>query len=276
MKHILILLILLSNGFFSAYAQLTLNDCQKKARENYPVIKRYDLIEKSKQFNLLNAVKGYLPQVQVNAKATYQSEVVSIPIELPGMTVPKLPKDQYQAVVDVSQVIWDGGMINSQKQVIQAGSEVESRQLEVEMYAIEDRVNQLYFGILLFDNRLEQNRIFMEELGRSHKTVSEYIKNGIANQADLDAVRVEQLNAEQTKIQLQSTRTAYLEMLSIMIGENINQGIMLSKPSTDLNVLSPAINRPELLLFEAQKEFYDSQKSVIKSSYMPKLGVFVQ
>ena len=275
MKRILFLLILMS-AFFSAQAQLTLDDCRMKARENYPVIKRYGLIEHSKQFNLSNAAKGYLPQVQVNARATYQSDVVSLPLELPGITVPILPKDQYQAVVDVSQVIWDCGMINSQKQVIQANSEVESRQLEVEMYAIEDRVNQMYFGIILFDNRLEQNRIFREELERNHKTVSEYLKNGIANQADLDAVRVEQLNAEQTQIQLQSTRTAYLEMLSIMIGENIDSRSVFTKPVADFGVLSPTINRPELLLFDAQKELFDSQKAVIKSSYMPRFGLFVQ
>jgi len=275
MKRIIFLFILLS-GYLSAHAQLTLDDCQMKARENYPVIKRYGLIEQSKQYNLSNAAKGYLPQVQVNAKATYQSEVITLPITLPGITVPKLPKDQYQAVVDVNQVVWDGGMISSQKQAIKANSEVESRQLEVEMYALEDRVNQMYFGIILFDNRLEQNRIFMDDLNRSYQAISDYVNNGIATQADLDAVRVEQLNAEQTKTQLQSTRAAYVEMLSVMIGENIEPNAVLTKPATDFEALSPTVNRPELQLFDAQKELFDSQKGVIKSSYMPKLGVFIE
>jgi len=275
MKRIIYLLILMS-WCFTSHAQLTLENCQMKARENYPVIKRYDLIEQSKQYNLSNAGKGYLPQLQVNARATYQSDVVSLPLELPGVTVPSLPKDQYQAVVDLSQLVWDGGMISSQKKVVRANSEVESRQLEVEMYVLEDRVNQMYFGILLFDNRLEQNRIFREELERNYKTVSEYLKNGIANQADLDAVRVEQLNAEQLQTQLHSTRAAYLEMLSIMIGESIDSKTVFAKPVTGFSDIYPKINRPELLLFEAQKELFDSQKSVIKSSYMPKLGVFLQ
>jgi len=275
MKRTICMLILMC-GYLSVHAQLTLDDCQKKARENYPVIKRYDLIEQSKHYNLSNAAKGYLPQIQVNAKATYQSDVVSLPIQLPGITIPTLPKDQYQAVVDVSQVVWDGGMIRSQKQVIQANSEIESRQLEVEMYALEDRVNQLFFGILMFDARLEQNRMFREELERNHKTVSDYMKNGIANQADLDAVRVEQLNAEQAQTQLQSTRAAYLEMLSYMLGESIDNSAVFTKPNVDFPALSSTLNRPELLLFDAQKELFDSQKSVIKSSYMPRLGVFIQ
>ena len=275
MKRIFFLLILMY-GYFSAHAQLTLDDCQKKARENYPIIKRYDLIERSKQYNLSNAAKAYLPQLQVNAKATYQSDVVTLPIQLPGITIPSLPKDQYQAVVDLNQVIWDGGAVHSQKQVIKANSEMESKQLEVDMYALEDRVNQMYFGILLFDNRLEQNRIFMEDLERSYQMIADYIKNGIANQADLDAVRVEQLSAEQTKTQLRSTRTAYVAMLSVMIGEQIDSATVFTKPAADLSELSPTVNRPELQLFDAQKELFDSQKGVIKSSYMPKLGFFLE
>ena len=274
MRKILFLFLLI-NGFLSVHAQLTIDYCRKKAHENYPAIKRYGLIEQSKQFNLSNAAKGYLPQLQVNARATYQSDVVSLPIQLPGVTIPSLPKDQYQATVDISQVLWDGGMIRSQKQVIQANSELENRQLEVELYALDDRVNQMYFGILLFDARLEQNRMFLEELERNYKTVAIYLKNGIANQADLDAVRVEQLNAEQSRTQLQSTRAAYLEMLSYMIGESINSEKVLTKPN-EFSAISSEINRPELLFFDAQKNLFDSQKAIIKSSYMPKLGLFLQ
>ena len=275
MERIIYTLILLC-GYLSAPAQLTLDDCQKKARENYPIIRRYDLIEKSKQFNLSNAAKAYLPQLQVNAKATYQSDVVTIPIHVPGITIPAIPKDQYQAVVDLNQTLWDGGTIQSQKQVIKANSEVESRQLEVDMYALEERVNQMYFGILLFDNRLEQNRIFRDDLERNRKNVAEYMKNGVANQADLDAVRVEQLNAVQTQTQLQATRAAYIKMLSIMIGDSIAPNTVFAKPQADLPIVPSANNRPELHLFDAQNAMFDSQKAMIKSSYMPKLGLFIE
>ena len=275
MKQFICLFTLWSCHLF-AHAQLTIDQCQEKARENYPLIKRYSLIEQSKDYNLSNASKGYLPQVQVNARATYQSDVVTVPVNLPGVQIPTPTKDQYQATVDVAQLLWDGGMIRSQKKIAQASAEVENRQLEVELYAIEDRINQLFFGILLFDARLEQNRIFKEELERSRKTVAEYMKNGIANQADLDAVRVEQLNAEQSETQLQSTRTAYIDMLSVMIGETIPAATAFSKPEAEPLAAASTINRPELLLFEAQKNLFDWQKNAIKSSYMPKLSLFIQ
>jgi len=277
MKHFFILFIFLS-GIFAAQAQWSLDNCIEKARNNYPLIKRYGLIEQSKEYNLSNAAKGYLPQIQFNARATYQSEVTTIPVSIPipGFEIPTPSKDQYQAVVEVNQLIWDGGIIRSQRKITKAGYEMEVKQLEVDLYALNERVNQLFFGILLFDAQLEQNRILQDELKRNHLLVSNYVKNGIANQADLDAVKVEQLNAEQTQTQLQFARTAYLEMLSMMTGETINAGATLVKPSVEEALPAFSINRPELSFFDAQNSLFDSQKELIKSAYMPKLGLFVQ
>jgi outer membrane protein TolC len=275
MKKIAHLIIFLLGFVPVAFSQLSIDACQEKARANYPVIKRYGLIEQSKEYNLSNASKGYLPQFQVNARATYQSDVVKLPIDIPGIDIPTLPKDQYQATIEAGQTLWDGGIIRSQKKIVQANAEVEKQQLEVEIYALEERVNQLFFGILLFDAQLEQNRILQEELARNYAAIAGCVEHGIANPADLDAVKVEQLNATQVRTQLQSTRTAYVEMLAIMIGETIDAGSTLAKPEA---VIHPALllNRPELQLFEAQNQLLDSQKDLIKSGYMPRLGLFLQ
>ena len=276
MKHFFTLFIFLTAIYLTVTAQLSIDNCLEKAQGNYPLIKRYGLIEQSKEYNLSNAAKGYLPQIQINARATYQSDVVTIPISMPGIHIPTLRKDQYQAVVEVNQLIWDGGIIRSQRKITKAGYEMEIKQLEVDLYALNERVHQLFFGILLFDAQLEQNRILQDELKRNRLSVTSYVENGMANQSDLDAVKVEQLNAEQTHTQLQSLRTAYLEMLSLMTGEAIDTGIVLIKPSARETFSAFSINRPELRFFDAQNDWFDSQKDLIKSAYLPKLGLFVQ
>lgn len=276
MKRMMNLFICIIGCSLSAFAQLTLDDCQTKARENYPLIRKYGLIEQSKEYNLANASKAYLPQFQFNARATYQSEVTTIPISFPGIDIPKLQKDQYQATIEASQILWDGGAIRSQKKMTEAGSEVETKQVEIEIYALEDRVNQLFFGILMFDAQLEQNQILQDELQRNYSTIASYIEYGIANQADLDAVKVEQLNARQIRTQIQSTRKAFVEMLSIMTGDKLDETVVLAKPDYGETIFSPIINRPEIQLFEAQNRWFDSQKSLLKSTYMPKLGLFIQ
>ena len=259
------------------YGQLSIDDCYKKAQANYPQVKQYGLIEQSKEFNLSNANKGYLPQVSLSAKATYQSAVTKLPITLPNVKIEGLNKDQYQSVVEVNQSIWDGGVIRNQKKITEASSAVDKQKLDVDMYAINDRVNQLFFGILLLDEQIKQNLLLQDELKRNYNQVSSYVTNGIANQADLDAVKVNQLSTAQRKVELEATRKAYMEMLSALIGEDIKEGTSLVKPSfAEEASLSSTVNRPELQLFEAQSNLFETQKSMVDAKNLPKLGVFVQ
>ena len=275
-KIILVFSLFLLTGFLSlSWAQLSIDECQKKARENYPLIKRYELIDKSKEYNLSNAGKGYLPQVSMSAKATYQSEVTKIPISVPGIDIKGLSKDQYGATIDVNQTIWNGGAISSRKDVTKTAADVEHKQLDVDLYTINDRVNQMFFGILLLDAKLKQNELLQDELQRNHNLISSYIQYGVANQADLDAVRVEQLNAKQNQVQLEANRRAYIQMLGTLIGESLNESTILLKPNAETLSLANQSKRPELDLYDAQINNLEAQKKSIKSNYMPKLGLFV-
>lgn len=137
---------------FSGYGQLSLESCQKKAIENYPQIKQYGLIEQTREYNLSNANKGYLPQLSFSAQATYQSDVTEIPIQLPNLNIKGLNKDQYKIAVELNQVIWDGGAIRSQKNNLQASSDVENKKLDVEMYELNDRSTNSISAFFLSTN----------------------------------------------------------------------------------------------------------------------------
>ena len=182
-----ILLLAVGFGTLPAQAQLTIDACQQKAQANYPLVAQYGLIRQSEQYDLENANKGYLPQLSLSAKASYQTDVTKIPFSLPGIDIPTLSKDQYQVVAEVNQVIWDGGNIRAKKQNVKASAEVDLQQQQVDMYAIRERVNSLFFGILLTEEQLELNRLYDEELERNYRKISSFIENGVANQADLDA-----------------------------------------------------------------------------------------
>lgn len=257
-----------------AYGQLSIELCHEKAKKNYPLIKRYGLIEKTKDYNLSNAGKGYLPQFSMSAKATYQSDVPHLPISVPGVNIRPLSQDQYGVTLDVNQTIWDGGVISSKKEMAKTTSEVALKQLEVNLYSINDRVNQLYFGILLLDGKIKQNQLLQEELERNFNLISSYIQNGVANQSDLDAIKVEQLKSIQIQTQLMSNRRAYIDMLAALIGEPIDENVIMEKPNTSTQLITGQIERPELRLFEAQQTDLETQKKLIKTGYMPKLGVF--
>lgn len=260
-------------------AQITIEECYRKAQENYPLIKQYDLIEKTKEYNLANASRGYLPQVMLSAKATYQSDVTKMPFDpaqlgMQGIKIPTLSKDQYGVTLEINQTIWDGGEISSQRAIARTGSAVEEKKVEVNIYSINDRVNRIYFGILLTDARIEQNRLLKKELQRNYDRVYSCMLGGIANSSDLDAVRVDQLKAEQNEAALLCTKQAYVEMLSQLIGEEIDATAVFVKPSI-MRPSTDAINRPELDLYDMQVKNFEAENRRVSSALYPRFGLFI-
>lgn len=255
-------------------AQLTLEACYRAARENYPLVRQFDLIERTKDFIVENATKSYFPQLGFSGKASYQSDVTKMPFSIPGVEF-GLDKDQYQLVLELNQTIWDGGTVRNRKEEARAKSEVQKGQLEVNLYALDDRVNQLFFGMLLIDAQLAQNALLQAQLARNHGQVSACMQQGVANQADLDAVAVEQLNARQTEGELRVNRKAYAEVLGLLTGRKGIDAERLVKPSATVEPLEEN-RRPELSLYESQRRQLSVQEKGLTARYMPKLGVFAQ
>lgn len=271
----LILTLSLSFSMSLMYGQLTLEECQRKTQQNYPLVHRYGLIEKTKEYSLENAGKGYLPQFSLSAKATYQSDVTALPVSMPGVNIKGLPKDQYQVAAELKQNIWDGGEISMRKKQAAASSTVEQEQLNVDMYALNSRVNDLFFGVLLLDEQLQQNRLLQEQLERTFKQVSAYLDGGLANSADLDAVKVELLSAKQKEVELTYSRQAYLKMLALLVGEELTETTTLVRPTPEGKFFEE-VRRPELSLFDAQADRLNIQEKTLKTGYRPRLGLFVQ
>lgn len=245
MKRILFFIMFFTVAI-STRAQVTLDECRHAAQENYPLVRQYSLIQLAEQYNLSNASKGNLPQINISGKASYQSDATTFPIDIPGIGIKGLPKDQYQALIEVQQNIWDGGQIHHQKKEIKAVSQENKYQLDVSMYALNEQVNQVFFGILLLNEQLHQNALLHDNLQRNLKNIEAYRNNGIANDADVDAVKVEILNTKQQRIQLSENRKAYLRMLSLLTGKQIDEQIQLVVPDMEDEISGDIINRPEL------------------------------
>lgn len=264
----------------SAQAQLTLEQCYELARQNYPAIKQYALVEQSRDFTLQNAAKGWLPQVSVNGRASYQSTVTQLPIDVSqfGIDYKGLSKDQYDAHVMVNQPIYDGGVITANKNILKAQADVQTAQLDVTMYSIRERVNQLFFSVLLIDEQLAQNQLLQDDLKLGLNTVSAMMKGGIANQTDVDNVKVEQIKARQQEHSLRTARHTYLTMLGSFINLSLDANTQLEKPADPgfKSQGSDPNNRPELAMYDSQNRLLDARLKALDASLMPKVGAFLQ
>ena len=192
----------------SAGAQLTLDSCRLLARNHYPEIRRYDLVRQTEEYTLSNARREWLPQLSLSAQATWQTAVPAFPDALTGMLtqygvgMPGMNKDQYKVQLEVTQTIWDGGKSAADKRIAEAEAAEQRQATDVDLYALEGRVDDLYFGILLLDERVAQTKLTLGLLRSNLDKVRSLQRNGAAMQSDADAVEAELLTVEQQLAQV--------------------------------------------------------------------------
>ena len=202
---------------------ITIEDCYRMVRENYPLIHQYGLTEMMSQYSFENAAMGYVPRITLSAQASYQSDAVAFPeefnslLKMAGIEMDGMPKDLYKVQLDISQTLWDGGYAKAQREAIKAEQEVSRLTLDKDMDALRTRVNQMYFGILVMEANLKANSCMDTLMTSNMKVVESAVENGTATQSDMDKVRVEILSLRQQRVQLESTLRTYKDMLAIMI-----------------------------------------------------------
>lgn len=257
----------------------TLEECQQLACDHYPEIRQYDLIRQSEQYDLSNAARSWLPQVSFSAQATWQNRVPEFPSALSGMldqagvSLRGLDKDQYKVALEVNQTIWDGGQSQADRRVIEATADEHRQATEVDLYAVKGRVNDLYFGILLLEERLGQTDLTIALLQSNLDKVRSLVTNGVAMQTDADAVEAELLSVQQQRVQIEASRASYRRMLELFIGQRLAE--RLERPEL-VGAVSGESARPELAWIDAQQERLAAQELLVKSATRPRFGVFAQ
>ena len=271
------ILSVIATSLFAQADQLTIDSCYILARQHYPQIKKQDLIAKSGAYSLENAARVYLPQLTINGQATYQSQTIDFRDVLPAApanSIPTLSRDQYKIQAEISQQIYDGGVTQNQKELIRANEAIRQQSLEVDLNALKDRVNQIYFSILLMAEQLKQNEIRKNDLQGALDKASAAFKQGSGFRSNVDELKAELLNVDMTGIEFKSNRKAYLNMLSLLIGRPLDETTELQQPAPQPVVTE--INRPELKRFDLEKETFNIREKQLKSEYLPKLNAFVQ
>ena len=257
----------------------TLEECQRAAEQNYPLIRQYGLIEKTTQLTQANIQKGWLPQVSATAQATYQSDVASWPEGMTsmmkgmGIDMKGLKKDQYRVGVDISQTVYDGGAISSQKQIAQEQEQVQLAQTEVSLYQVKKRVNEMYFSLLMLEEQMQLNRDLQELLSGNERKLESMVKRGTAAESDWLNVKAERLNVMQQATTLESSQKMLMEMLSTFCGLEVKD---VQKPDGASLLASTEGQRPELKLFDAQLRLAEAQEKSLNAALKPRFGLFAQ
>jgi outer membrane protein TolC len=282
MKRIgLIMVILMISGMNILTAQkiLTLNDCYKMAMSATALATEkntYSDIWKIKDENLS---KGWLPLIDANGTALYNSDVVNLKDNFSSLPIPGLadaiglmPKEQYKVTIDINQVIYDGGAIKGARNIEKAELLINGKQAEVDLYKLRSQINIYYFGILLYERNEELLKNFNELLEKKIRSMESAISNGVILRSDIDVLTSEKLKTEQQISETRIRKNSLMQLLADITGSKIEDTTTFVVPL--VNNQPAEILRPELQLFDLKKNQLDASLGLIQSKRMPKIFGF--
>jgi outer membrane protein TolC len=257
--------------------QLSLDSCQSMARKNHPLLRQAGIIDQISELRQQNIGTLNLPQFDLSARASWQSDVTKLTLAVPGFAGPEpLSKDQYKAYIDIRQRIYDGGVSKKSKELEEADRLVSKQQNETELYKIKETVNTLYFNALIIQENLKIVNLKRVTLDEQLKMVESAVNNGVSLPNNLDQLRAEKLMTDQQEVELKSTFHTTCGLLEIVTGSPVTEQSTFSKPFVSNIVLDSEISRPEILLFTLQQSKLDKGEELLKNSRNPFIYAFGQ
>ena len=271
MKKIIIYFLIFIPFLGFSQQKITLNECYDLVEKNYPLAKQINLIQQKSIAEIEALNKSKLPKIDVNAQATYQSDVIGLPTSLSG--VQSLNKDQYRATLDVNQLIYNGRLIEANSKLKEAQTKTLQQQIAVNLYQLKSRINYSYMMILLFQDQKELLVAKQNTINSKIKEVKSGVKNGAILLASEQVLEAELLKLEQALTENSFQRIKELQNLSSLTTTSFDLNTILEKPITTLETTG---TRPELQFFESQQAQIETSKDVISKSNLPKLNAFGQ
>ncbi len=256
--------------------QLSLATAYELSQKNYPAVRQKDLVRQTAGISVENLQKGFWPQFSLNGQATYQSDVTSVPVSIPGFAIESPNKDQYKLVADVSQLVYDGGLTKEQKNLQQLNAAVEDQKVEVELYKVKERISQLFLSILYLDEQLKQVDLVKTDIQTGIKKVEAQVQNGVAFKSSLNMLKAELLKTGQRATEISSSRKGLVEALSLFVGQELSETVKLEQPVAVMVAVDPAIDRPELKLYSEQEKLMTQQDKLITAKNLPRASLFAQ
>ena len=273
MKNVIIISFLFLLTFANAQQKITLSECYELANKNYPIAKQTALLQQKLLFERDVVSKAKLPKIDLNAQATYQSAVTQLPVQLPNLTINALNKDQYRATVDVNQLIYNGGLIDSNMRLKEVEAKLQQQQVVINLYQLKSKINFFYISTLLLQERIGLLIAKQDLLLSKLKEVRSAVKNGAILQSSEQILDAEVLKIQQQIDELRSDKIKMIGNLALITETMFDENSMLVKPI--FTEYKKGL-RPELDFFDYQKEQLDISKEVISKSTSPKLNVFAQ
>ena len=281
MKRIIAAAVLLS-AMTASWSQpiVTLWQCYDSAAVKTPLSGERELYRQMTMLRDQNLATVWMPALDLGGTFAWQSDVVDMSdllssLPVPPGSLPSIPHEQYRATLDVSQVIWDGGVTRSARAVEKVVTELNMQQNEADIYRLREQVNNYFFPLLFAGSQVEVTQLLVADLDARIREASSGVENGVVPPVTLDVLRAEKIRAEQVLSELNRRSASLIAALEEITGiEGLgNAELLLPEP---VITGDEAIDNPELRLFDLRQRQLEVSKELLKSQRMPKAFGFAQ
>jgi outer membrane protein TolC len=230
-------------------------------------------IDSVQQLQSKNISTVWLPKFDANAQATWQSDVVSISIPFPGVSIPSPTNDQYKLTLDVTQVLWDGGFSAERKKVALTQAATDKSVVKSEIYNARERINDAFFSILALDMSLKQLNLLDNELESRINEMEVRVKEGVVLLSAVNQLKAEKLKLQQRLMEIPSRRLSLIAIIETLTQTKIDNETVFVEPNVP-EVPPKAIVHPDLLQFDAQNSLLDASMELTSRKRYPTVAAF--
>lgn len=286
MKRLILFFLLVGAFNLSANGQVTLEECRQMARENHPAIRMYGLINATKDYSISNASRQWIPSIQFGALAGLDNNPQSISDLFSNTTHPRIsqffvdeilkgymnisdmPSYSYKAYASLSQNIYDGGNSKTSKKIAQAQADVQTAETDVTLSQVCDRVDEIYFSIILLEKRILQIDSKLEVLHAVRDRMANMNEVGVSSQDETDEMAAACIEASQQKEDLECSLKSFRVALSLLVGKDL----MSEELKTPSAFVQPQTDHSAVLL-DRQADYLSLQKDKLDVALRPRLDL---
>lgn len=277
MKNVVILFLIIANSsLFAQEVKVGLQECYDNMLSTYPIAEQVDIHQQTSDLNVNNIKSAWLPNAEFKAQATYQSDVIEFDLDIPfEVDLPKASNDQYKATIDINQMIYDWGRIKSARELENASLIVNQQNTKVELNKIKEQINKFYFAVLILQKNEDLLHVMLKDLEAKKSSVQSAVDNGILLSSDLSALKAEIIKLNQSIKEVQNQRSATIDVLSEITGMDLSMETEFEIPDFTIENKTELV-RPELTLFDYQKQKLDASSKLISKQNRPSVYAFTQ
>ena len=275
-RKVLILLILIIPWWSTLHSQkiLTLKECYVLAMSTSSLAGEKEAYSNISSIKDNNLTKGWLPTLDANASYAYNSDVVDFKSafsSVPALAnvINPMPHNQTKITLDINQVIWDGGAIKSARAIEKTGLSINEKQTEADLYKLRGQINTYYFNIMLLARQKELLNNYLSLVKKRISSLQSALNNGVILKSDIDVLTSEQIRIEQQLSENKLRNTSLIKILSDMIGTEIDDSTRFILTDQQVEMTNELV-RPELQLFDLQKDQLTAGLQSVQSKRMPK------